>query len=101
MASSPADIKENADDGFVLPDGVNSLDEVVEQKLPDYKILVNSNKDLTGINMVKEMYRGSVVWVVEFTLNTSWGEVDDMFNGLVLMIIDAQTGDVLEVASTD
>jgi hypothetical protein len=39
--------------------------------------------------------------VIKFTLRTSWGEVDSIFNPLVNMRIDAMTGEKIEVISTD
>lgn len=98
---SGTDMKTYNDDEVVPPDGIKSIDEVVEVKLPEYKLELNNYKDLKDISIMKEMFNGSIVWKVNFTLNTSWGKVDSIFNPLINMKIDAMTGNIIEVISTD
>ena len=96
-----ADIKTNGGEGVILPDGVKSIDDVVEEQLPEYKLYLNTVKDLNNIKMNREVHNGKVVWFANFTISTSWGEVDSMFNSMISMEIDAMTGEIIEVLSTD
>ena len=96
-----ADIKTNGGEGVILPDGVKSIDDVVEEQLPEYKLYLNSVADLDNIAINREMHNGKVVWFANFTIKTSWGEVDSIFNPMISMEIDAMNGEIIEVLSTD
>lgn len=101
LSEQTADEYITATDDMVLPDGVKVGETFKVEKLPAYEVYINSPDDINIITNQKLIYNDTVAWLVEFTVNTSWGEVDTIFNPLVHVYIDAATGKVLEMNMTD
>lgn len=90
-----------ATEDMILPDGVSVGDEFVLERLPNFQIKLNSIEDMDFIQVKKVVYNDTVAWFLEFIVDTSWGEYDTIFNPLVHVYIDASTGKVLEMNTTD
>lgn len=90
-----------ATEDMLLPDGVKVGDTFKPEKLPAYKIFLDGKNDMNVIRNEKLMYGDTVAWLVEFTVRTSWGEYDSIFDPLIHIYVDASTGDVLEMNMTD
>lgn len=90
-----------ATEDMVLPDGVKVGDTFKLEKLPSYEIFIDSQSDINVIRNEKLMYGNTVAWLIEFTVQTSWGKYDTIFNPLIHIYVDAATGNVLEVNMTD
>ena len=90
-----------ATEDMVLPDGVKVGDTFKIEKLPIYEIFINTSDDMDVITNQKLVYNDTVAWLVEFTIKTSWGEIDTIFNPLVHIYVDATTGKILEMNMTD
>ena len=90
-----------ATEDMMLPDGINPGDSFVQEKLPWYQIYLNNISDMNVLKCEKIIYENTVVWLVEFTVKTSWGDIDTIFNPLMHVYVDAQSGNVLEMNSTD
>jgi len=67
-------------------------------QLPDFMLLIQSKDDLNFRILEKRVnHNRDIIWVAEVQAETSWGQVDDLFNFAFSFIIDAMTGDVLEI----
>lgn len=71
------------------------------EEMPEYEVFFDTVEDMRDLKMEKRMHGKRVAWLVEFTVHTSWGEVDDIFDPLIHIYVDAQTGEVLEMNQTD
>lgn len=90
-----------ATEDMVLPDGVNVGDEIHIEKLPRLEYFVDDVNDLHIIEMSKVSYLKRVVWQLAFSIDTSWGEIDEALNPIVVMYIDIETGEILMVDTAE
>lgn len=90
-----------ATEEMVVPDGVKIGEEFKTERLPQYEIYLNSIDDMKVSDVEKMVYGDTVAWLVEFSVNTSWGNFDEVLNPFIHLYIDATTGEVLEMNSTD
>lgn len=90
-----------ATEDMILPDGVKVGDTFRLEKLPAYEIYLDSHSDMNVIRNEKLMYEDTVAWLIEFTVCTSWGKYDTIFNPLIHIYVDASTGEILEMNMTD
>ncbi len=90
-----------ATEDMVLPDGVKIGDVFKTEKLPLYEMVLNSVDDMNVSSVEKMAYKNTVAWLIEFSVNTSWGKYTKALNPLIHLYIDAATGEVLEMNSTD
>ena len=86
---------------MILPDGVNPGDTFRVEKLPAYKIQINDTSDIMDPSAIKTMYKGNPVWEVGFSVKTSWGDYDELLNSYLTIYVDAQSGRVIDMVSTD
>lgn len=101
LAEDAAEEYITATDDMILPDGVKVGDTFRLERLPTYEIFIDDQNDMNVIKNEKLVYEDTVAWLVEFTVRTSWGEYDSIFNPLIHIYVDASTGDVLEINMTD
>lgn len=90
-----------ATEDMVLPDGVKVGETFELERLPVYEIFISSPDDMNISMNQKVVYGDTVAWLVEFTVKTSWGDVDPLFNPLFHVYVDAETGKVIELNTTD
>ena len=86
---------------MVLPDGVKIGEEFKTEQLPQLEVYLNSVDDMNVSSVEKMVYQDTVAWLVEFSVNSSWGKFDEALNPFLHVYIDAATGEVLEMNSTD
>lgn len=90
-----------ATEEMVLPDGVKIGEEFKTEQLPQLEVYLNSVDDMNVSSVEKMVYQDTVAWLVEFSVNSSWGKFDEALNPFLHVYIDAATGEVLEMNSTD
>lgn len=87
-------------DEWILPDGIESIEDYKEEKLPDYKLYLSSIKDMEFDEIYREKYNDTIVWCASFSLRSSWGDVESILNPYVVVRVDAKTGTVVDIIST-
>lgn len=60
------------------------------------EILANDMNDLKFGEIVKAKMGDRVVWLVESQVQTTWGEIDPIFNFIYAFAIDAVSGEIVE-----
>ncbi len=77
----------------------NPDDEQIGKKhveTPEFEIYVDTPDDIKFLKVAQSVNDDVVVWSVKVQINTSWGEVDSLFNYIVSYQIDAATGEIIE-----
>lgn len=88
-------------DEWILPDGINSIEEYKAEKLPDYKLYLNSIKDMKFDKIYREKYNDTIVWCASFSLRSNWGDAESILNPYIVARVDAKTGQIVDIISTD
>ena len=91
----------HAEEGMILPDGVSVGDDFTPLIMPDYQITFSNIEDMKNVSVIKVMTQGRIAWSVDFSIQTTWGEINEIFNPEYTILIDAETGKVLNVFVTD
>lgn len=71
--------------------------------MPQYKFLVSSHEDMKDFSLEKIVYNGKACWQAEFTLVSSWSEIDDIYditNIVFHVYVDAISGEVVHYLHT-
>lgn len=91
-----------ATEDMVLPDGVSVGDEFKPvDTMPDFNFIIESKNDLQISDVKKDATSGTVLWVVECQVDTTWGTYDEIFNYMGVFYVDAATGEIVNVEWTD
>lgn len=85
---------------------VYSEDEYYDENgeiMPPYQLIVTGKDDLKDFSLEKIIYEGKPCWQAEFSLVSSWSQIDEFFevtNPLFHFYVDAMTGEVISYIHT-
>ena len=60
----------------------------------EFKLYLETQSDVSFIRVEKEIANnGTIIWIIEAQIKTSWGEIDSMFDYIWYLKIDADSGE--------
>ncbi len=70
---------------------------VMENELPTYEIYVETIDDFQQLEIAQVMHKGKQCYQLEFGILTSYGSIDSIFNPYYAIMVDMESGEVLDV----
>ena len=83
---------------YDVPEADFNEDEGKEiTETPEFEIYINDITDIQFSDIEKQKYGDQVVWFAKAQVSTSWGDIDPILNFKYFYIINAETGEIIDI----